>query len=181
MSLKWSRSCFALALAFTLGCEDAPVQDAKSPSAVAPPRTFSLGNEQGPIATTLLAPSEPRAGEEIALTLRIDRRLLGASSEVSVQLTLPEQVTLQRGALRTRVLPDSEPVAELHYALQAQALPDEDATFTVTATGEGFGYHAVLPYRFAREETLPEGAQREQAVRVGARSFGAAVRIAPLR
>jgi hypothetical protein len=182
MSLRCVRSCFALALCLALACDEAPVQDAKNPSAVAPPRSYSLGNEQGPVATTLSAPSEPRPDEEIALTLRIDRHLLAASSEVSVQLNLPEQVTLQRGALRTRVLPDSEPVAELHYALQASALPDEDATFIVTAIGDGFGYHAELPYRFGREDTLPERAERgASAVRVGVRDFGAAVRITPLR
>jgi hypothetical protein len=99
-----------------------------------------------------------------------------------VQLALPEQVTLQRGAMRTRVLPDGEPVAELHYAISVGALPEEDAAFIVTSVGEGFGYRAVLPYRFGREDALPERAERDaSAVRVGVRSFGAAVQIAPRR
>ena len=170
----------ACLLAFALGCTETPTAGSMDPTAVAPAGDHT-GNEQGPIASTLSAPAHVQPGEQVALTLRIDRKLLADSAEVSVQLILPEQVTLQRGALRTRVLPDGVRSAELHYAVLMDALPDEPLTFTITATGEGFGYHAVLPYRFGAESALPSAPARSgEPLRVGARSFGAAVAIPPL-
>lgn len=172
------RTRLALVLALLLGCDGATVQNAEEQTAVGRPTQVTTGNVEGPIATTLSGPAAPRAGDEIVLSVRIDRRLLKENSDVSVQLKLPEQVKLRRGARRTRVLPDSVPVAELHYALQLDALPDEDAIIVVTAMGDGFGYRASLSYRFGRESALPESAPREaNAVRVGERSFGAAVPI----
>jgi len=160
-----------------VGCDDLPVQGVGDPSAVAEP-TYSTGNAHGPIKATLSGPAAPQPGGEIALMLRLDRHLLAASAEVSVQLKLPEQVALRRGALHTRVLPDGEPVTELRYALQVDALPDSDVIVSVAAVGEGFGYHAELPYRFGRKGALPHEMLRSPAsVTVGGRSFGAAVRI----
>ncbi len=176
MSLKR----LACLLALALGCTDAPTAGSMEPTAVAPAGD-DTGNEQGPIASTLSGPTHVQPGDQVALTLRIDRQLLADSAEVSVQLALPEQVMLQRGALRTRVLPDGVRVAELHYAVLIDALPDEALTFIITASGEGFGYHAVLPYRFGLESALPSAPIRSgDALRVGARSFGAAVAIPPL-
>jgi hypothetical protein len=178
MSLKRLRCLFGLVLA--LGCTEAPTDGFKDPTAVAP-ASEDTGNVQGPIATTLSGPARVRPGEQLELTLRIDRQRLADSAEVTVQLTLPRQVTLQRGSLNTRVLPDGVRVAELHYAVQIGALPDEELTFSVSAVGEGFGYHAVLPYRFGLESALPSAPARSGgALRVGARSFGAAVAIPPL-
>lgn len=176
MSMKRLACLFALAL----GCADNPTAGSMDPTAVAP-RGEDIGNVQGPIASTLSGPAQVQPGDQVALTLRIDRQALANSAEVSVQLTLPEQVTLQRGALRTRVLPDGVRVAELHYAVSIDALPERELSFTVTAAGEGFGYHAVLPYRFGLETALPSAPARSgDALRVGARSFGAAVAIPPL-
>ena len=175
MSLKRLTCLLALAL----GCTEAPTAGSMDPTAVAPAADQN-GNEQGPLTSTLSGPAHVEPGDQIALTLRIDRQLLADSAEVFVQLTLPEQVTLQRGAQRTRVLPDGVRIAELHYALLIDALPDDALTFTLTSTGEGFGYHAVLPYRFGVESALPAAPSRSgEALRVGMRSFGAAVAIPP--
>lgn len=170
-----------LAAALAVGCDERRVQGVGDPSAVAEP-TYSVGNAHGPIRTTLSGPAVPQRDGEIELSLRIDRHLLTPSAEISVRLSLPEQVALQSGALDTRVLPDSEPITELRYVLRVDDLPDEDVMVSVAAVGEGFGYHASLPYRFGRKGAPPQKVHRGvYAVSVGKRNFGAAVQVLPSR
>jgi hypothetical protein len=170
-----------LGVSLLLACDESAARSdrAKNPAAVAQPRALvETGNRQGPLASSLSGPDRARAGETLPLTLRIDRRMLHDSVEVLVEVNLPDGVALQQGKLRTRVLPDSEAVVELRYALRADALPDENVVFVLDAEGEGFGYHAELPYEFGRESAPPSAPERSaEAVRVAAKNFGASVTV----
>lgn len=153
--------------------------DSHNPSAVADPAALvRTGNRQGPLACTLSGPEHAQAGAPLALALHIDRRLSHASVVVEVKLRLPEGVALEQGALEAQVAPSSEPNVELAYTLRAHALPAQPAVFVIDARGEGFGYHAELPYRFGRAPEPPSAPVRDRSlVRVGARNFGASVPI----
>lgn len=155
--------------------------DAKSPSAVAHPVPLvSTGNRQGPLASSLSGPEEPRAGVALPLTLRVDRRVLHDSVTVSVQVELPDGVVLTQGEQSVELPPSDEQVATLAYVVRANTLPDAPARFVVDATSAGFGYHAELLYRFGRAAEVPEELPRSAAdVRVSSRNFGAPVEISP--
>jgi hypothetical protein len=171
----------ALGLSLVSACDQpgARSDDAENPAAVARPRALvEIGNRQGPLSCRLAGPELAHAGERLPLTLRIDRRMLHDSVEVAVQVNLPAGVVLEQGKLQTQVLPDSEPVVELQYTLRSDVLPDENVVFVLDAQGEGFGYHAELPYEFGRASVALDAPERSAgAVRVAARNFGNAVAV----
>ena len=154
--------------------------DAKSPSAVAQPVALvRTGNAQGPIASSLSGPEQPRVGVALPLTLRIDRHVLHDSVPVSVHVRLPEGVILTSGAADIALPPSQDEVITLEYVVRARSLPNQPATFVIDAMGEGFGYHAELAYRFGRAAELPRDPARDVVdVRVSSRNFGAPVDIA---
>lgn len=174
-----------LALLLLVACEESPKRarpdDAKSPSAVAQPvARVHTGNTQGPLASTLSGPEQPRVGVALPLTLRIDRRALHDSVGVSVHVELPAGVVLTHGEADIELPPSEEAeVSTLEFVVRANSLPTQPATFVIDAAAEGFGYHAELAYRFGRAEELPREPVRSAAeVRVSSRNFGAPVDVA---
>jgi hypothetical protein len=151
--------------------------DSREPSAVADVASGQRGgNTQGPIASTLRGPATVAPGDEAQLELQIDRRALHQHVPVEVQLRLPPQVVLEQGAERTVVAPSSEPHALLRFVVRPLEHPRQPLLVVVDAHGDGFGYHAELPYHFAGQ-TPPASApvRAGGAVRVGRRHYGQSV------
>ncbi|HEX6240080.1 MAG TPA: hypothetical protein VFZ61_04280 [Polyangiales bacterium] len=153
----------------------------ESPSAVADAASEQrIGNSRGPIASTLSGPARVAQGHVAELLLSIDRRALPHLVPVEVQLLLPPEVALERGAEHTRVAPSDEPHAQLRFLVRPLARTRTPLTVVIDAHGDGFGYHAELPFYFegqAQPRSAP--ARTAGAVRVGRRNFGQAVSIEP--
>jgi hypothetical protein len=129
-----------------------------------------------PLSAELRGPSSPRAYSALRLQLELDRRI-PVHADVTIDVRLPKGVTLAGGPPQRALARNLRAQRDaLVFDLTVSAIPREDLVVVIDARGQGFGYHAELPYRFGRPEPVPVGPRADgRELRVAGKSFGRSV------
>lgn len=150
-----------------------------TPGAVGPRRpTPELGPHQSPVTVSLAGPGQVRAGQDIEVVARVDRRA-GADALVALELELPEGARLVSGDAK-EMLPAGNGVLERRYVIHLDRVPTTDIQVVARADTSSFGARAKSAYRFGRPEPrFVEPPRSERRLNVGGRDVGAPIQLQP--
>lgn len=183
--------CFCSCLLYCIGCWDsqrslanldqATTQEAKSqPNEPATVDDHQHQSGQLPFSVQWIdAPTKVSDGE----TIRLETEIIWywpLPNGLKVEVEIPSNVSLIEGTQIANIEPTTEGGNQRFvWSLQLNKVPTTDLLVQVSASGEGWGYHNKLVYRFGRPEPTLSVERTGPELVINGRNFGKGVSLAP--